>query len=131
VKVFVVGLIGLVVLPLVAVLAMVTVIGIPTGIALLLGVWPFLAFLGYLVTAVWIGEWLVTRAGDAGVRRRPFLGAVVGVVVLQVLAFVPLVAPILTLFGFGSLLVAGWRVLRGPRARSDGFVAPAPAPVVA
>ena len=131
VKVFVVGLIGLVVLPLVAVLAMATVIGIPTGIALLLGVWPFLAFLGYLVTAVWIGEWLVTRAGDAGVRRRPFLGAVVGVVVLQVLAFVPLVAPILTLFGFGSLLVAGWRVLRGPQARSDGFVAPAPAPVVA
>ena len=129
-KVFFVGLLGLVAIPLAAILAMATVIGIPTGVALLLGVWPFLGLLGYLVTAVWIGEWLLLRTRGRTGGARPYLGAAVGVVALQLLTLVPIVGPLLTLFGFGAVVVAGWRVIRGPAGRASALpamTAPMPA----
>ena len=49
------GLAGLFVIPIVAILAMITVIGAPLGLAILLMVWPAAAFAGYLVAAIWIG----------------------------------------------------------------------------
>ena len=56
-----VGLAGLVVIPLVAILAMITVVGAPLGLAILFVVWPAAAFAGYLVAGIWIGEWLLGR----------------------------------------------------------------------
>ena len=72
VETFVFGLAGLVVIPLVAILAMVTIIGAPLGLAILLMVWPAAAFAGYLVAGIWIGEWLLYR-GDRPRPERPYL----------------------------------------------------------
>ena len=72
-KSFVTGLVAVFVIPIVAVLAFLTVVGVPLGLAILLGLWPLAGFVGYVVTGIWIGDWLLHRSvGDPGkttVRR--------------------------------------------------------------
>jgi hypothetical protein len=108
---FVFGLAGLVVIPLVAVLSMVTIIGAPLGLAILLMVWPAAAMAGYLVAAIWVGEWLLYR-GDTRRPERPYLASVLGLLVLQVAGLIPFVIPIASLFGFGAVLFLAWRTFR-------------------
>jgi hypothetical protein len=110
--VLVAGFAGMVLLPLLAITLLVTVIGAPIGFALLFVLLPALAFLGWLVAAIWIGDWLV--AGTRGSREpgHPYLAAVIGVIVLALVGVIPFVTAIATLFGFGGLLLAAWRVLR-------------------
>jgi len=109
------GLAGLVVVPLVAILAMITVIGAPLGLAILLMVWPAAAFIGYLVAGIWIGEWLLYR-GARERPDRPYLAAVFGLVVLQIISLVPFVGAIASLVGFGAVLFLAWRIFRQPSA---------------
>lgn len=115
-KTALIGFLSLFVIPILAVLLMVTIVGIPAGIALLLFVWPVLAFIGYLVAAIWIGEFLVGRSSPGTERQRPYLAAVVGVVVAGILGFIPLLTFIISLFGLGAVILAGWRVFRGGAA---------------
>jgi hypothetical protein len=123
-KTALIGFLSLFVIPILAVLAMITLVGIPVGIALLLFVWPALAFIGYLVAAIWIGEWLLGRSNPGVVRDRPYSAAVVGVIVAGILGFIPVITFIISLFGLGAVILAGWRVFRGgPRA-------PMPAPAM-
>lgn len=112
-----VGLAGLVVVPLVAVLAMMTVVGLPLGLAILFMVWPMAAYLGYLVAGVWIGEWLLYR-GDRPRPERPYVAAVAGLLILQIISLVPFVGAIASLFGFGAVLLLAWRVFRQPTPAS-------------
>jgi len=107
------GIVGAFVLPFVAFLLMVTVIGAPLGLALLFIVLPVMAFLGWLVAAIWLGDWIVERLRGAREPRRPYLAAAVGVVVLAFAGMIPFVSMIATVFGFGAVLLATWRVLRG------------------
>jgi hypothetical protein len=123
-KTALVGFLSLFVIPILAVLAMITLVGIPVGIALLLFVWPTIAFIGYLVAAIWIGEWLLGRSSPGVVRERPYLAAVLGVLVAGILGFIPVITFIISLFGLGAVIVAGWRVFRG------GSATPSPAPVL-
>ena len=95
-------------MPLVAILAMVTIIGAPFGLAILLMVWPAAAFAGYLVAGIWIGEWLLYR-GDLPRPERPYMASVLGLIVLQIIGLVPFVTPIASLFGFGAVLLLAWR----------------------
>jgi len=117
--VLVAGILGTVALPALAFLLMATVIGAPVGFGLLFVLLPALAFLGWIVAAIWIGDWLV--AGIRGAREpgRPYLAAVLGVTVLGLAGIIPFVSAIATLFGFGAVLLAAWRVLR-PEAPSFG-----------
>ncbi len=108
------GLAGLVVIPVVAVLAMVTVIGAPLGLAILLMVWPAAAFAGYLVAGIWIGEWLLYRGATTERPARPYLAAVLGLIILQIVSLLPLVGAVASLFGFGAVLLLAWRTFRGP-----------------
>ncbi len=107
------GVAGLVVIPIAAVLAMITVIGAPLGLAILFMAWPAAAFGGYLVAGIWIGEWLLYRHSTSR-PDRPYLAATIGLVVLQIAGFVPFVVPIASLVGFGAVLLLAWRTLRGP-----------------
>lgn len=109
------GLASIVVIPLVAVLAMVTVIGIPTGLGILLVMWPALAFLGYLVGAIWIGEWLLSRRAGHVPAERPHMAAVVGLVVAFVLGLIPLLSAIISIVGTGAVILAVWLTWRGRR----------------
>src|SRR4029077_18005857 len=86
------GILGVIVVPIVAILLIVTVIGVPLGVGILIGFWPFVAFIGYLVAGIWIGDWLLDRMQPTVVRERPFLAAVIGLLVLQTLGLVPVLA---------------------------------------
>ena len=122
------GLAGLVVIPLVAILAMITVIGAPLGLAVMFMVWPAAAFAGYLVAGIWIGEWLLYR-GAAERPERPYLAAVLGLVILQVISLVPFVGAIASLFGFGAVLLLAWRVFRQPSQPRPVTTPPATQPL--
>lgn len=125
------GLLALVVPPVLAGLAMATVVGIPAGFGLLVVAWPMLAFIGYLVGAVWLGSWLTGRtrpgADDGG---RPYGATVIGLVVAFVIGLVPIATAILSFFGLGAVVLAAWRTLRAPApppatARLEAVASPA------
>ena len=94
----------------------VTVIGVPAGIGLLMVVWPMVAFVGYIVAAIWIGEWLLNRREGAVPAERPYAAATVGLLVAFVIGLVPLVTAIVSIFGIGAVVLAAWRTLRSPGA---------------
>jgi hypothetical protein len=125
-----IGLLGVVLIPVLAVLLLVTVVGAPLGLGVLLALLPLLAYAGYLVAAIWVGEWLVQRLLPGPERERPFLAAVLGVVVLGALGLVPvlgLIVSLASLVGFGALLRMGFRALRGTPGALGGAAQPLPA----
>jgi hypothetical protein len=133
VKTFVIGLVSVFVIPIVAVLALVSVIGLPVGLAILFGLWPLSGFAGYVVSAIWIGDWLLHRAvGDPA--RRPYAEATIGVLILAILSAIPVlgvVSAIAGLFGFGAVLLLVWRTLRGTSAIGAPAPPGVPPPTVA
>jgi cytoskeletal protein CcmA (bactofilin family) len=103
------GVLVAIALPLVAVLALVTLVGIPFGIALLLALVPVM--LVAYVTAAWILGRRMVKA-----PRSPWLALLAGWGVLRVLALIPvagfLVGLVATVIGLGSLVVALWQARR-------------------
>jgi hypothetical protein len=106
------GLVGAVALPILGVLLVMTVIGAPVGLGLLVVVLPALAFLGWLVAAIWVGDWLVARMRGQRETGRPYVAAVLGVIALSIAGMLPFVSGIATLFGFGALVLTAWRTAR-------------------
>ena len=131
VPVLIVGVAGLLVVPVLAVVLMISVLGAPLGLAILFGAWPLVAYLGYLVAGMWIGDWVLVRMQPGKVRERPYLASVVGLLLLQLVGLIPvlgLISAIASLFGFGAVLLVGWRTLRRPaRPVGTGLAAPMPA----
>ena len=118
----VVGVLGLIVIPVVAIALMVSVIGAPLGLGVMFQLWPLIAFVGYLVAGIWIGEWLLGRVQPGVRRERPYLAATIGVLLLQLVAIVPvlgLLAALASLFGFGALLLLAWRTLTSRPSTAD------------
>lgn len=101
---------------------MITIVGIPIGFSLLVCVWPTLAFIGYLVAAIWLGEWALGRMrGTAIETERPYFAAVIGLLITFVLGFVPLFTAVISFFGLGAVVLAAWRTLRGGGAPQPVF----------
>jgi len=122
-----VGLLAVLLPPIAAVLLMVTVIGIPAGIGLLVMLWPAVAFIGYIVAAIWLGEWLLgRRSPESTPAERPYAAATLGLVVGFVIGLVPLVTAILSILGLGAVVLASWRTLRGGTAQPRIQAQPAP-----
>lgn len=109
------GLLALVVPPVLAVIAMATIIGIPAGFGLLVVVWPAVAFIGYIIAALWLGEWLLERRGGSVIAERPYAAVTVGLLVAFVIGLIPVVTAVLSVLGLGAVVLAGWRTLRGGR----------------
>jgi hypothetical protein len=107
-------------LPIIAVLLLVTIVGIPLGMALLLAIVPLYA-LGYVASGHFIGRKII------GPPRSRLLAALVGIVVLRVLAFIPILGGLVwfaaTVFGLGLLVVAARR--RGTEPVREPVPAPA------
>jgi hypothetical protein len=110
------GLVMLIVPWIVIGLLFITVVGIPLAIALAL-LWGVVAFLGWLVAALWLGQVLLKNSRTAA---RPYGAAFVGTLVLILISFIPFVGPIMSFLGLGAVTLAGWRVLR------SGGTPPAP-----
>jgi hypothetical protein len=124
---FLVGVGGVVLVPILATAAIITILGAPLGIGILLFALPFVGFVGYLVAAVWVGDLVLTRVFNRAPGERPYLASAVGVIVLGIAGLVPLLSAIATLFGSGAVLVTAWRTFRGPEVatRATGHL-PAP-----
>ena len=97
--------------PVVAVLAVALVLGIPLGIGLLLSI-VLLSLLGVVVTAQSVGRVLVDE------DRRPTTAFLAGWGIATVLGVIPYVSGVVygasAIFGLGAATVAIWRA-RGPR----------------
>jgi hypothetical protein len=109
------GVVTAVVLAFLIILFIITVVGLPLAVALFLIAVP-LYLLG-MFAAAWIFGTLIIRR-----RERRMLAFVVGIIVLQVVAIIPILGilvPLATIYGMGALLITAWRNVRRP--------APAPA----
>ena len=106
-----------IVLPRLAVLAMITVIGIPLGLGVLIFVLPALWFLGYLVAGAGLGGLLVRGRRALAHVEHPYAAAALGLLLLQLLGFVPWIGAFLVVFagflGAGALALRSWRLARG------------------
>jgi hypothetical protein len=115
--------------PLLAILALVTLVGIPFGVALLLAAIPVL-LVAYMTTA-----WVVGRRVLRTRATSRWLTMLTGWGILRLLALIPvfgaLVGLAATVVGLGALAVALWRAHRarpspaGPEAPATGRPAPA------
>ncbi|MDP8943131.1 MAG: polymer-forming cytoskeletal protein [Actinomycetota bacterium] len=111
-------------LPILAVLALVTVVGIPLGVALLLVLLP-LYWIGYASSAWLLGRRLVRPP------RHPALAFLAGLAILRLLALVPFLGGLVwlaaTVLGLGALFLTAWRARR-PEAAGPASAAGAMAP---
>jgi hypothetical protein len=114
--------------PLLAILALVTLVGIPFGVALLLAAIPVL-LVAYVATA-----WIVGRRVLRNRSTSPWMALLAGWGILRVLALIPvaggLVGLAATVVGLGALAVALWRARKpgAPAARPEAPAAGRPAP---
>lgn len=109
------GILFFFVLPILAVIALVTLVGIPLGIALLAALFPLYA-LSYTTGAFLLGRLVVKP--ERGSRWVAFFA---GWAILRVVALVPVLGGlawlVATIVGLGALLVALWRARQaGPAA---------------
>jgi hypothetical protein len=108
--------------PLLAVLALATLVGIPFGVALLLAAIPVL-LVAYATCA-----WIVGRRVLRDRSTSPWVALLAGWAILRVLALIPVAGAIVglvaTVVGLGSLTVALWRARR-PGATAVRSEAPA------
>lgn len=116
-------------LPILAVLALVTIVGIPLGLAIFFFVLPALWFLGYLVVGTRLGTLLARRFGGDDAPDQSYLAAIIGLFVFQVIALVPIVGGLLVaLAGFVGAGALAYLAYRGRDARRHAVARPAPAP---
>jgi hypothetical protein len=112
--------------PLLAILALVTLVGIPFGVALLLAAIPVL-LVAYATTA-----WIVGRKVLGHRSTSPWGALLVGWGILRVLALIPVAGALVglaaTVVGLGALAVALWQA-RTPRAPAARPEAPAAGPI--
>jgi hypothetical protein len=112
------GLLAFFGLPILAILALVTIVGIPLGIGLLAAL-ALIYTLGYTATA-----WIIGRR-ILGTRTGWVVAFLLGWGILRLLALIPAVGGLIwfaaVVFGLGALTVTIWR------ARSTERAAPAPA----
>ena len=111
-------------IPILAVLAFVTLVGIPLGFALLLFLLPALWFLGYLVAGARLGAWLLGLMNRPAAADHPYLAALLGVLVLQVVMWVPVLGGLVWILagvlGAGALALLAWRAWQGRGTTAAG-----------
>lgn len=112
------GVIVAIGLPILIVVLLLTVIGIPIGIALIF-VAMALAFAGYVVSGLRLGEALVDAVSSGPRVAHPFVAVVVGLLILQLIGLIPILGGLIVLvasiIGSGALALLAWRGWRGPR----------------
>jgi len=120
------ALIVAVALPIVAFLALLSVIGFPITLLIGLFIIPALALLGIAVTGTWIGAAVLRRWASAEryerSREHPYLAATIGVVALHIVGLIPFLGGLIVLLasqlGAGALVYRSWQGLRGRPAQA-------------
>ncbi len=108
-------------IPIAAIIALVTVIGVPLGIGVLAFLLPALWFLGYLVGGLMLGTLIYSRASEP-VSGNRYLAVVTGLAIVQLFILVPflgiLIGVLIGLWGAGAVVLLAWRSFRAPRDAS-------------
>nr|PZN65681.1 MAG: hypothetical protein DIU58_06765 [Sphaerobacter thermophilus] len=121
-------------LPILGVIAFPTIIGIPFGIAVFLVLLPAIWVIGYLIAGTTVGAALLKAFGNRTSAEHPYLAAVVGLVILQIIGLVPFIGGLIValagMYGAGGAPLPAWQGFRTPRTRRPQRPpgAPAPAP---
>jgi hypothetical protein len=115
-------------IPIIAFIAVITLVGLPLGVGLMLFLLPALGFLGYIVAANRLGSALVARFGNA-TADHPFGATTLGILLLQLVLLVPVVGAIVAavagIWGAGALAYLAYRSGGGHSMDSTaGSVAP-------
>jgi cytoskeletal protein CcmA (bactofilin family) len=103
------GLIGLVSIPVFAVLAMVTILGIPVGVMMLLAYGAGL-YLSQIIVGLAIGRAILPRRWRDGSRGYMLLASTIGIILIGALRLAPVpylnmgVVLVVTLLGFGAFI---------------------------
>lgn len=117
-------------LPIVAGLAIASLIGLPLGLGILLFLLPALWFLGLLVAGTRLGLAIV-RAVGRGSGDHPYLAAFVGLLILQVIVLLPVLGALVVflagVWGAGALAVTAFKAAGG-KGFDASSTAPAPVP---
>lgn len=121
------GLVTFIVMPVAAVLACITVVGLGLGIPAFL-LWIFLIFFAQIFTAAWLGE--VMLGASSGTW--PMAGRLaLGLFVLRLATLIPYVGLwlrfVACVMGMGALTLVVYRRLQTPAAPLQSFSAPIPA----
>jgi hypothetical protein len=113
--------IAFIAIPIAAVIALVTVIGVPLGVGVLAFMLPAVWFLGYLVGGLRLGTLIYSQAAER-VRGNRYLAVVTGLAIIQLFALIPfigiLVAVLMGFWGAGAVVLLAWRSFRVPRDAS-------------
>jgi hypothetical protein len=116
-------------LPIAASLAIVTIVGLPLGLGVLLFVLPVLAFLGFLVAAARLGT-AILRLLKQEPGEKPVLDVILGVLLLQLIVLIPflgwVVVTLAAIWGAGALAVVAYHSLKGRKPDAE----PEPEPVL-
>jgi|GEM_PF-1668273 len=123
------GVIGAVIgIPVITILLIVTVVGLLVVIPWLAIVVPIILLFGFVAVAALLGRLILGQKED--LRSQVIAAAVVGVVILCVVRWIPyagaIILAIVTLVGLGAIITAIWGGRRGSREKAP--VAPAPQP---
>ena len=123
-----------VIAPLLAFAAILTLVGIPLGLAVLVFVLPVAWFLGFIVAGAALGKLILHRGDDTG---RPFAAVTLGIVLLQLGVIIPIVGALVALlagvWGAGALAYMAYRAAGGKGFGSSNgtpVIAATPSPAV-
>jgi hypothetical protein len=99
-------------LPIVAVIILFTVIGIPIGLGILLVLLPISWVAGFVVAATRLGDEIMSQVGSVGALPRGLAAAVVGVLAIQIIGLIPVIGGIIVslsgLLGAGAIVRTLW-----------------------
>jgi hypothetical protein len=111
------GVVCSILFPIIAVIALITIVGIPLGITILVVVIPAIIFTGYIVFGTWLGSLILSRTPLRS-RERPYAPALLGLFLLQLVVLIPglgggvfLVAAV---WGGGTVVYRLWRGSKAP-----------------
>ena len=108
------------IVPIATVVVMLTLVGVPLGLIVML-LFGAALYLAKLPTAAWVGAWLLARVGRSDAS--PYAGMAVGVLALYLLFAVPWLGGLgwlaATWLGFGAMVLTGRRSLAGDAGRES------------
>lgn len=111
------GIVFLIVVPIVSILVMITVVGIPLGLIALL-LYGIALFSAQIFVGMTIGRLILSFIADGNRRLIQFLGLLIGLLILFGISFIPYVGPwaplIVVILGLGGLMLAIGRLRKEP-----------------
>lgn len=114
------GLLFAIVAPIAALILLVTVIGIPFGLGLLL-IYPIMLYLGKLIGVVALGGWLQNLYNKKGAMAATWASVLLGVIVYGLISLVPVLGPVakalIVLAGIGVIVSKSWQGIRKSEAK--------------